>query len=667
MKVDQLESAMRRRLCLSAALAPVLSAPIGSEALASEQIPIADFYRPAAIRNLVLSPNGKRVCGIRPVAGRDNVMVFDIESGKTTGITKFTDADVGGLGWVNDNRLIFGLIDRTRGSGDQVPSGLFVIDHDAANFKPLVERSFISEGAKLLPPGSEFHSRIYENGKWSEDILVEVSSMQGQGKFSSNVYRVNTTTGESHLLTLGAPGNARGWVFDRKTVARAVVTQTEGITKIYFREDEAHPWRQIFEVKPEDVTSTVTPLAFDAAGQLYVSANLGQDNAAIYRFDQAKGSIDPQPVFAVKGFDITGGLIFSEDGATLKGVRYDADRSRTYWLDPQIASIQNLLDQQFADSVNQLQVRLPLDEHPVLVTSYSDRDPGRFLLFYAKEKQLQQVAVAQPWIKAVSMSPTRFLTYKARDGLTIPAQLTLPLQHSGDKPPLVVLHYGGPWVRPIHWGWDENVQFLASRGYAVFMPAPRASRGFGSKLFKSGWKQWGLAMQDDVTDGVKSLIADGLIDPNRVGIAGASYGGYLAMMALVKEPDLFKCGVNWVGVTDPSFMFTVTWTDFNTVDSGRYDLPELIGDPDKLRDQFKRTSPVERAAEIKQPVLMAYGGLDRRVPLVNGERLKSAMAPYNKNVEWVVYPDEGHGWSLLEDNVDFWGRVERFLAKNLRG
>jgi dipeptidyl aminopeptidase/acylaminoacyl peptidase len=197
------------------------------------------------------------------------------------------------------------------------------------------------------------------------------------------------------------------------------------------------------------------------------------------------------------------------------------------------------------------------------------------------------------------------------------------------------------------------------------MPAPRASTGFGNKLFTAGWKQWGQGMQDDVTDGVQDLIKRGVVDGDRVCIMGASYGGYLTMMGLVKEPQLYKCGINWVGVTDPSFMFSVTWADFNELETGRYDLPQLIGDPDKDAEQFRRTSPVVRAAEIKQPVLLAYGALDRRVPLINGEKMLAALRPHNKNVEWVVYPDEGHGWMRLENKVDFMRRVEAFLARHL--
>jgi dipeptidyl aminopeptidase/acylaminoacyl peptidase len=433
---------------------------------------------------------------------------------------------------------------------------------------------------------------------------------------------------------------------------------------LHLRESADAPWRVLFEFAPTEPNKAVLPLQFDAEGHLYVSAyGAGTDHAAIYRLPHKSDRLDPEPLIAIKGFDISGGLVFDEAGAKLLGIRYEADREGALWLEPRLREIQEQIDRALPDAVNDLDVAGLTASGKVLVTSYSDRDPGHYYLFDVEKRELEGIAAPRPWIKPQGMRPTSFYRYSARDGMSIPAQITLP-EGSG-KFPLVVLHYGGPWVRPIHWRWDAVVQFLASRGYAVFMPAPRASRGFGNRLFTAGWKQWGLGMQDDVTDGVLDLVKRGIADIDRVCLCGASYGGYLTMMGLVKEPKLFKCGIEWVGVTDPSFMFTVSWTDFNRVDSGRFDLPLLIGDPDKDREQFKRTSPVERAAEIKQPVLMAYGGLDRRVPLINGEKMLAALRPHNTNVEWVVYPDEGHGWLRTDNVMDFWGRAERFLSKYL--
>lgn len=656
----------KRRAIVTGALTPLLG-PLGwgSAQAAGASIPLADFFKAATISNMRMAPGGKSIAAIREVNGRSNIVVMDVATRKVLIITTFTDADVTALGWITADRLNFSFYDRTQGSGNQTSSGLFVIERDGTGFRPIAGHSS-SMGANrlLLSVGSSLLQRVRENGKATEDVLILVPSMQAQAKFSSNVYRLNTSTLRSSLLTLGGPTNAVDWTFDTQHVARVALSQRDGVTLFNYRDSEQSAWRVLFEVKPEDVIQMVVPLGFDAQGVLYVSAYAGRDNAAIYRFDPAAGKISGEPVIAVSGFDLTGGLIFSADYKQLLGVRYEADRERTFWIDPERKKIQEQVDQAIPDTVNVLQFDSENSDAPVLVTSYSDRDPGRFLLFDAKKVQLLQLAASRPWIKPEAMSSTRFIRYDARDGLSIPAQLTLPVGATG-KVPLVVLHYGGPYVRPIHWSWDPVVQLLASRGYAVFMPAPRASTGFGAKLFTSGWKQWGLGMQDDVTDGVRALIKDGVVDAQRVCIAGASYGGYLTMMGLVKEPDLFKCGINWVGVTDQALLFTVTWSDFSRLDSDRYALPLLIGDPVKDRERFNRTSPLERAAEIKQPVLMGYGGLDKRVPLIHGEKMRAALVPHNKQVEWVVYPDEGHGWLKLESNLDFWGRAEKFLAKNL--
>jgi dipeptidyl aminopeptidase/acylaminoacyl peptidase len=255
--------------------------------------------------------------------------------------------------------------------------------------------------------------------------------------------------------------------------------------------------------------------------------------------------------------------------------------------------------------------------------------------------------------------------YAARDGLQIPAYLTLPQGKSGKNLPLVVLVHDGPYFRGATWGWDPRVQFLASRGYAVLQPEFRGSAGFGFKHFQAGWKQWGLAMQDDIADGARWAIAQGIADPKRICIAGASYGGYATLMGLAKDPDLFRCGVEWVGVTDINLMFKSDWRNDLSEEWKQYGMPVLIGDPVKDAQQIKDTSPVNLASRIRQPLLMAYGGVDRRVPIAHGQNLRDALRPYNDKVEWIEYGEEGHGWRLVKNRLDFWTRVEKFLDANI--
>jgi dipeptidyl aminopeptidase/acylaminoacyl peptidase len=198
----------------------------------------------------------------------------------------------------------------------------------------------------------------------------------------------------------------------------------------------------------------------------------------------------------------------------------------------------------------------------------------------------------------------------------------------------------------------------------VIEPEFRGSEGYGFKLFRAGWKQWGLAMQDDVADAVQWAVKQGWVDGKRVCIAGASYGGYATLMGLVRNGDLYQCGVAWVAVTDISLMYSIYWSD-TSEEAKNYSMPLLIGDPVADAAQFKQTSPLEQAAKVNKPLLLAYGGADVRVPIKHGSEFRDAVGRTNKDVQWVVYPEEGHGWRMLETEVDFWTRVEKFLGRYL--
>ena len=262
------------------------------------------------------------------------------------------------------------------------------------------------------------------------------------------------------------------------------------------------------------------------------------------------------------------------------------------------------------------------------------------------------------------MAEREFKHFAARDGLTIPVHLTRPPGQAGPAP-MVVLVHGGPWARAAGWAWEPGSQFLASRGYLVVEPEFRSSIGYGGKLFRAGWKQWGLTMQDDVADAARWAIAQGLADPKRICIAGASYGGYATLMGLIRDPTLFRCGVEWVGVSDIDLVFATNW--HRDIDNANdFGLPVLVGDREKDATQFAATSPLRLAAQLKQPLLMAYGGLDETVTIDHGTKMRNALRPHNPNVEWIEYADEGHGWMLEANRIDFWSRVERFLDRHLK-
>jgi dipeptidyl aminopeptidase/acylaminoacyl peptidase len=303
----------------------------------------------------------------------------------------------------------------------------------------------------------------------------------------------------------------------------------------------------------------------------------------------------------------------------------------------------------------------------MLVQSYSDVVPLMYSVYNTKTGALSKVGSTRQSINPAQMGPQKAITYTSRDGLKITGLLTLPRAGVRKNLPMVVLVHGGPWPRGSTWGWNSMSQFLASRGYAVLEPEFRGVNGFGDKLFKAGLKQWGLGMQNDVADATRWAIAQGYADAKRICIAGASYGGYATLMGLVNDPDLYKCGVDWVGVTDINLMYNDDWTarsDFSD-DYKEFGMPFLVGDQVKDAAQLRATSPIAQAARIKQPLLLAYGGADDRVPVFHGRKFYDAVKAHNQNVEWIEYPEEGHGWRLPKNNYDFWTRVEKFLDKNI--
>lgn len=267
------------------------------------------------------------------------------------------------------------------------------------------------------------------------------------------------------------------------------------------------------------------------------------------------------------------------------------------------------------------------------------------------------------------MQERRFVMYKARDGLNIPAWLTVPPGVDAKNLPLVVHIHGGPWVRSYHgiqWGRWPTAQFLASRGYAVLEPEPRGSTGFGAKHYQLSFKQWGLSMQDDITDGALHLVKEGIVDKNRMCLFGGSYGGYAALQGLVRDPNLWKCSHAYVAVTDIELKQTVTWSDTARYsDYYQTDFKRWIGELPADRARFDATSPAKNADKIKAAVMLTMGGQDIRVPLIHGTTFRDAMEKAGKPIDYKVYLDEGHGFNAPENVIDFYTRTEQFFATHL--
>jgi acetyl esterase/lipase len=648
-----------------------------ADAAAPAPLPVASFFKKPAIGAPSLSPSGKRIAMLVPSAsGRMGLAVADSATPhKFTGIAQFDDADVRSAAWVNDERLVFDAIDRQAPVGEQLGNGLYAVNADGSDFVWLIERTGNyrvtgNPSRRPLPARYRFVAPILDG---SDEVLVARIVPGVQGKASRVMMRLNTRSLSTRSLYPGAtPDNIQGWVLDPDLQPRALVTREgERAVLVHWREPGAASWKELYRFDLIDDIDAPRPLAVGRDGQLYVSApNPGSQDGTtgLFRYDVKQRKVEGKALVSVPGFDFNGAVLFDPIAGQLMGVSYLQETDGVVWFDQGMRATQEAVDRLLPATNNTLRCSRCIGGRYVLVGAESDIQSPVFFLFDRETAKLALLGASRPWLASSAMAGVQDLhRIKTRDGIEIPVYVTRP---KGQGPwPAVVMVHGGPFVRGGEWAFDPATQFLASRGYLVIEPEFRGSTGYGSKLFKAGWKQWGLAMQDDVTDATRWAIAQGLADPRRIAIAGASYGGYATMMGLLKEPALYRAGINWVGVTDIEMLYSIGWSDTMDPDSPwvRYSMPRMIGDPSSDAAQLAATSPLKQAHRIRQPVLMAYGEEDLRVPLPHGVKMRDALiASGNRHVEWVQYPGEGHGWMLEKNNVDFWSRVERFLDKYLK-
>jgi dipeptidyl aminopeptidase/acylaminoacyl peptidase len=646
-------------------------------ALAAEPVPVADFFRRPAMSASVVSPSGQYVA-ITVTGGpkrRQNLVIMNLQDpSKMKLVAAYVDADIMSVRWVNDDRLIFRLTDAQSPYRDQIGQGLFAVDREGTESpRTLIQRRTpygITEAPRTsivsreLTQRHHFHSVLRDG---SNDVIVQYTAVDNRYEVTGTaLLRLDTVTGRARPLTWGGPESVRYWALDRQGVPRVAVSAREGKSRLYVKATAEAPWTMVQEFDTYgDNRNVPVPFFVDGQDIAYVATNTGKDadTAVLLRYHLSKKLREGQPLVSLDGYDFNGSLVIGHEGYVL-GVHYLTDARGTVWLLPALKEIQEKVDRLLPGTINQIACGECQNPGAVLVTSWSDRQPAIFHLYDPKAGTISVLGASRPWIKPQTMARRDMLRFAARDGLSIPVHVTRPVGQNGPAPTVVLVH-GGPYLRGGEWKWDADSQFLASRGYVVVEPEFRGSTGFGFRHFHAGWKQWGLAMQDDIADATLWAVKQGYADPKRICIAGASYGGYATLMGLIRYPELYRCGVNWVGVTDLDLLYSATWSDASEMWK-EYGMPVLVGDREKDAKQLADTSPVNLASRLTQPLLMAYGGEDRRVPIQHGVKMRDAVASHNKNLEWVTYNDEGHGWMLEANSVDFWTRVERFLDRHLK-
>jgi dipeptidyl aminopeptidase/acylaminoacyl peptidase len=587
-----------------------------------------------------IAPDGKRLAWLAPDEhGILQVWVQTIGQHDTRAVTADKNRGIHSYGWAFDSKTILYEQDA---AGDE-NFHLFAVDLDSHNVRDLTPWQGVR--AELVAADPKFPHRILVGLNLRDRKLMDI-------------YKVDLRTGAVELDTVN-PGDVAGWLADDDMVVRAAtVTTSDGGTEIRIRDGETAPWRTLMKASMED---DLAPLDFTRDGQsVYLGTSVGTNTTRLVRHELASGKeID---IAHSDDADLSDALI-QPTRHVVQAAAFDPGRMHWTVVDPSIKpdfdAIAKIADGDFSIADRDLA------DQTWLVAFSSDRAPTRYYSWDRASKKATLLFSVQPKLDDAPLAPMKPVEFAARDGMKLNGYLTLPLGVPAKNLPLVLVVHGGPWARD-SWRFDPYIQLFANRGYAVLQINFRGSTGFGKKYLHAGDREWGLTMQNDLTDGVKWAVDNGIADPRRVAIFGGSYGGYAALAGAAFTPDLYRCGVDECG---PSNLFTLLesfppyWEVERSIFSTRVGNP---ADP-KDKELLTAASPLFSADKIKIPMLIGQGANDPRVKQAEAEQIVDAIAKHRGSAVYVLYSDEGHGFVRPENRIDFTARIEKFLADNLGG
>jgi dipeptidyl aminopeptidase/acylaminoacyl peptidase len=623
--------------------------------------PLESFFADQVADDLTLSPDGTKAAFRCPVHGVFALGLLDLKTMETGIIFHSRGENISSFFWKGNDRLVFhGYIE----SSESIV--MCSCDPEGKHYRLLYESkadkySQTPDYARIINelPFDPEHILIFGTDVGAPDFVTFDFST----KVTWGVYRVNVRTGSRDLILMHESGASK-WIPDDSGDIRLKKIVRLGKTDWQVRPPGGtSPFKLLTEFPVAEAEFPLNnlhlnPFAFASDNRtLYLVSDRDCDTGALYAYDTVKAEYGP-PLFSTPEGEITG-IVLSPSHDKLLGVCYETDRARVKWIDPSWQRLQATLDRALPDAVNSI-VNWSEDEKSFIVWSHSDRDPGAYYLFKTESGAPVLLRRKMPGIDPALMRPMRPIEYTARDGWKIHGYLTLPAAWVPGRPvPLILRPHGGPYGLRDGWGFDPEVQFLASRGYAVLQVNYRGSGGYGKKFLEAGRHEWGAKMQDDLTDAVGWAVTQGIADPQRVCIFGASYGGYAALAGLTFTPGLYKCAVNFAGVSD---LRLITGASMDQSPNGKNFEEVWIGaDP----SQLDARSPVNYVQNIRSPIFNAYGEDDPRIDIDNWNELRRGLDRYHKPYTFFKARSEGHGFLNEVNRFKFYHALENFLRANL--
>jgi dipeptidyl aminopeptidase/acylaminoacyl peptidase len=585
-----------------------------------------------------ISPDGTRIAWLAPVDGVLNVWVGQIGADDAKPVTDDTDRGIRDYRWAHDDRHLLYVQDR---GGDE-NWHLYAVDLEGGGTRDLTP--FDGVQAQLVATDKEF----------PDQVLVGLNKDNPE---LHDVYQLDLATGKLDLVASN-PGFI-GWLADADLRVRCGVAPTpDGGLIVMVRDSEDAEWRQALQVGPEDALGT-SPVAFSRDGNHLIMVSSQDANAArLVRLDLADG--DRQVIYADPRYDVES-VVLHPDTREPELVTVVRDRAEIEAVDPALA--EELARIRAVHPGDPAFLGRDHDDRTWLLAFTADDGPVSYYAWDRAEQRATFLFVHRPELERYQLAGMEPFSFTARDGLEVHGYLSFPPGASRSGLPTVLNVHGGPWYRDI-WGFNPEVQWFANRGYLCVQVNFRGSTGYGKAFLNAGDREWGAAMHDDLVDAVNHVVERGWADPARVAIYGGSYGGYAALVGATFTPDLFRCAVDLVG---PSNLKTLIesippyWKPMVALFNTR------VGNPETEVDFLWSRSPLSRVDQIRIPVLIAQGANDPRVKQAESEQIVAAMRDKGIAYEYLLFPDEGHGFAKPENRLRFYAVAERFLATHLGG
>lgn len=649
-----------------------LSAQTNSSTGASTKLPIEYFTKNSEKRTAKISPDGKHIIVILKQKGKEVFGVVDTQKNEIVSLigVRGSGGNIGDVSWVSNTRIVYSTYkikkhdQRRNGSGE-----LYAVNVDGSKHEIVFGHRAGGNGttSRLKRKKSSYasHEILDYLDDDEKNILIAYYPWKVYGKYwrqnpeaSTLIKKLNIYTGKLYSVDSLPISQATAIVDNQGVVRFAIGVNKNNDSVISYKKNKDADWRE-FSLDNFEGTN-INPFSFSEDDQsVYLSANVGDGTRALYLFNLETKSIDK--LFHDETIDMSR-LVFDFSQRRIIYVATEKALPVYHYLEP--TNIKSVLHKKLMDAFAGQDVVITSatkDGSKMIAFVYADNNPGDFYLFETKSLKAEYLMSRNSWVDPEHLVNTESISFTTRDNQMIYGYLTRPKNSVDALPPLVVYPHGGPHGVRDEWSYQWSVQLLANRGYAVLQVNFRGSGGFGKSFQHIGYGKWGTLMQDDVTDATQALIERNIVDPERICIYGASYGGYAALMGTVREPDLYKCAIGSVGVYDLPMMFKEGDIP-NYSKSGLAYLKDAVGDN---TDDLRKRSPVYNVDKIKANILLIHGTKDERVPIEQALRLKEAFDNINKSYGWLELRNEGHGYNNNENRKKVYQEILNFLDDNI--